>query len=403
MSVIQATSNQTESAERALSSRTVLMLATGVGLSVASIYYSQPLLGVMGNDLHASVGAVGMVPTLTQIGYALGILLLAPLGDRHDRRIIILLKGILLTVALLLSGFVQDISGLLVTSLIVGVAATMAQDIVPASASLASAAQRGKTVGTVMTGLLLGILLSRVLSGFVAEYFGWRSLFMGASLSIIAITLVIWRSLPQVPATSTLSYPALFASMSHLWLQYKDLRRAALSQGLLSVGFSAFWSTLAVMLQDTYHLGSAVAGAFGLAGAAGALAAPLAGTLADRRGPQVVTLIGTGLATVSFAALFLLPLLPFHMQIGLIVISAIGFDFGVQATLVAHQTIIYSLEPAARSRLNALLFTGVFVGMAVGSALGSLILEQIGWAGVVALISIAGIASLAVRWSSRRA
>ncbi|CFR06544.1 MFS transporter [Yersinia massiliensis] len=403
MSVIQATSNQTESAERALSSRTVLMLATGAGLSVASIYYSQPLLGVMGNDLHASVGAVGMVPTLTQIGYALGILLLAPLGDRHDRRIIILLKGILLTVALLLSGFVQDISGLLVTSLIVGVAATMAQDIVPASASLASAAQRGKTVGTVMTGLLLGILLSRVLSGFVAEYFGWRSLFMGASLSIIAITLVIWRSLPQVPATSTLSYPALFASMSHLWLQYKDLRRAALSQGLLSVGFSAFWSTLAVMLQDTYHLGSAVAGAFGLAGAAGALAAPLAGTLADRRGPQVVTLIGTGLATVSFAALFLLPLLPFHMQIGLIVISAIGFDFGVQATLVAHQTIIYSLEPAARSRLNALLFTGVFVGMAVGSALGSLILEQIGWAGVVALISIAGIASLAVRWSSRRA
>ncbi|CNI53737.1 putative transport protein [Yersinia massiliensis] len=403
MSVIQAISSQTESAERPLSRRTVLMLATGAGLSVASIYYSQPLLGVMGSDLEASVGAVGMVPTLTQIGYALGILLLAPLGDRHDRRIIILLKGILLTIALLLSGFVHDISGLLVTSLIVGVAATMAQDIVPASASLASAAQRGKTVGTVMTGLLLGILLSRVLSGFVAEYFGWRTLFMGASLSIIAITLVIWRSLPQVPATSTLSYPALFVSMSHLWLQYKDLRRAALSQGLLSIGFSAFWSTLAVMLQDTYHLGSAVAGAFGLAGAAGALAAPLAGMLADRRGPQVVTLIGTGLATVFFAALFLLPLLPFHLQIGLIVISAVGFDFGVQATLVAHQTIIYSLEPAARSRLNALLFTGVFVGMAVGSALGSLILEQIGWTGVVALISIAGIASLAVRWSGRRA
>ncbi|CRY55616.1 putative transport protein [Yersinia intermedia] len=403
MSVIQAISSQTESAERPLSRRTVLMLATGAGLSVASIYYSQPLLGVMGSDLQASVGAVGMVPTLTQIGYALGILLLAPLGDRHDRRIIILLKGILLTIALLLSGFVHDISGLLVTSLIVGVAATMAQDIVPASASLASAAQRGKTVGTVMTGLLLGILLSRVLSGFVAEYFGWRTLFMGASLSIIAITLVIWRSLPQVPATSTLSYPALFVSMSHLWLQYKDLRRAALSQGLLSIGFSAFWSTLAVMLQDTYHLGSAVAGAFGLAGAAGALAAPLAGMLADRRGPQVVTLIGTGLATVFFAALFLLPLLPFHLQIGLIVISAVGFDFGVQATLVAHQTIIYSLEPAARSRLNALLFTGVFVGMAVGSALGSLILEQIGWTGVVALISIAGMASLAVRWSGRRA
>ncbi|EPA3144390.1 MFS transporter [Yersinia enterocolitica] len=403
MSVIQTASTHTESAEKTLSGSKVLMLATGAGLSVASIYYSQPLLGVMGSDLHASVGVVGLVPTLTQIGYALGILLLAPLGDRHDRRIIILLKGILLTAALLFSGFVPGINALLVTSFVIGIAATMAQDIVPASATLVSAVQRGKTVGTVMTGLLLGILLSRVLSGFVAEYFGWRSLYMGAALSVIIITLVIWRSLPRVPATSALSYPALLASMSHLWLQFKDLRRAALSQALLSVGFSAFWSTLAVMLQDTYHLGSAVAGAFGLAGAAGALAAPLAGSLADCRGPQVVTLIGASLATLSFAALFLLPLLPFHLQIGLIVLSAIGFDFGVQATLVAHQTIIYSLEPAARSRLNALLFTCVFIGMAVGSALGSLMLEKMGWAGVVALITLAGAASLAVRWSGRSA
>ncbi|CNJ43354.1 MFS transporter [Yersinia enterocolitica] len=403
MSVIQTASTHTESAEKTLSGSKVLMLATGAGLSVASIYYSQPLLGVMGSDLHASVGAVGLVPTLTQIGYALGILLLAPLGDRHDRRIIILLKGILLTAALLFSGFVPGINALLVTSFVIGIAATMAQDIVPASATLVSAAQRGKMVGTIMTGLLLGILLSRVLSGFVAEYFGWRSLYMGAALSVIMITLVIWRSLPCVPATSALSYPALLASMSHLWLQFKDLRRAALSQGLLSVGFSAFWSTLAVMLQDTYHLGSAVAGAFGLAGAAGALAAPLAGSLADRRGSQVVTLIGASLATLYFAALFLLPLLPFHLQIGLIVLSAIGFDFGVQATLVAHQTIIYSLEPAARSRLNALLFTCVFIGMAVGSALGSLMLEKMGWTGVVALITLAGAASLAVRWGGLRA
>ncbi|HFR4113678.1 TPA: MFS transporter [Yersinia enterocolitica] len=403
MSVIQTASTHTESAEKTLSGSKVLMLATGAGLSVASIYYSQPLLGVMGSDLHTSVGVVGLVPTLTQIGYALGILLLAPLGDRHDRRIIILLKGILLTAALLFSGFVPGINALLVTSFVIGIAATMAQDIVPASATLVSVAQRGKTVGTVMTGLLLGILLSRVLSGFVAEYFGWRSLYIGAALSVIMITLVIWRSLPRVPATSALSYPALLASMSHLWLQFKDLRRAALSQGLLSVGFSAFWSTLAVMLQDTYHLGSAVAGAFGLAGAAGALAAPLAGSLADRRGPQVVTLIGASLATLSFAALFLLPLLPFHLQIALIVLSAIGFDFGVQATLVAHQTIIYSLEPTARSRLNALLFTCVFIGMAVGSALGSLMLEKMGWAGVVALITLAGAASLAVRWSGRSA
>jgi predicted MFS family arabinose efflux permease len=169
----------------------------------------------------------------------------------------------------------------------------------------------------------------------------------------------------------------------------------------LSVGFSAFWSTLAVMLHDVYQLGSATAGMFGLAGAAGALAAPLAGSLADRRGPELVTRIGTGLATLSFALMFLLPLLPAPYQLALIVISAIGFDFGVQSTLVSHQSIIFSLEPAARSRLNALMFTGVFIGMAAGSALGSVILEHTGWQGVVVLLTLAGFGSMVVRWMSK--
>jgi predicted MFS family arabinose efflux permease len=387
--------------EKGITGRTVLMLATGAGFSVASIYYSQPMLGILVNELHAGVSTVGLVPTLTQIGYALGILLLAPLGDRHDRRQIIILKGVLLTAALLLSAFSGGISMLLVASLAVGIAATMAQDIVPAAATLSPAAQRGKTVGTVMTGLLLGILLSRVLSGFVAEYFGWRSMFGAAAVMVVAITLVIWRSLPAIPASTTMSYPALLASMRHLWTEYKPLRRATLAQALLSVGFSAFWSTLAVMLHDVYQLGSATAGMFGLAGAAGALAAPLAGSLADRRGPELVTRIGTGLATVSFALMFLLPLLPAPYQLALIVISAIGFDFGVQSTLVSHQSIIFSLEPAARSRLNALMFTGVFIGMAAGSALGSVILEHAGWQGVVALLTLAGFGSMVVRWMSK--
>lgn len=388
-------------AEQKVKGSTILMLATGAGFAVASIYYSQPMLGILVNELHAGVSLVGLVPTLTQIGYALGILLLAPLGDRHDRRHIIILKGVLLTLALLLSAFSGGITMLLIASLAVGIAATMAQDIVPAAATISPAAQRGKTVGTVMTGLLLGILLSRVLSGFVAEYFGWRSMFVAAAVMVVTITLVIWRKLPAIPASTTMRYPALLASMRHLWTGYKPLRRATLAQALLSVGFSAFWSTLAVMLHDVYHLGSATAGMFGLAGAAGALAAPLAGTLADRRGPELVTRIGTSLATLSFATMFLLPLLPAPWQLALIVVSAIGFDFGVQSTLVSHQSIIFSLEPAARSRLNALMFTGVFIGMAVGSALGSVILEKAGWQGVVVLLTVAGLGSMLVRWMSR--
>lgn len=387
--------------ENGLTGRTVFMLATGAGFAVAAIYYSQPMLGILVNELHAGVSTVGLVPTLTQIGYALGILLLAPLGDRHDRRQIIILKGLLLTLALLLSAFSSGITMLLVASLAVGITATMAQDIVPAAATLSPAARRGKTVGTVMTGLLLGILLSRVLSGFVAEFFGWRSMFGAAALMVLAITLIIWRNLPAIPASTTMSYPALLASMRHLWSGYKALRRATLAQALLSVGFSAFWSTLAVMLHEIYHLGSATAGLFGLAGAAGALAAPLAGSLADRRGPELVTRIGTTLATVSFALMFLLPLLPVPYQLALIVVSAVGFDFGVQSTLVSHQSIIFSLEPAARSRLNALMFTGVFVGMAAGSALGSVILELAGWQGVVMLLTLAGFGSMVVRWMSK--
>lgn len=386
-----------------LSGRTVLMLASGAGFSVASIYYSQPMLAILSGDLHASVTASGLVPTLTQMGYALGILLLAPLGDRHDRRTIITIKGVLLTLALLLSAAAGNIMVLLAASLAIGITATMAQDIVPASASLSPEAQRGKTVGTVMTGLLLGILLSRVVSGLVAQVFGWRVMFILAAALVLMMTLILWRRLPHIAPSTSLSYPALLASMRHLWRQHGELRRAALAQGLLSVGFSAFWSTLAVMLHNHYGLGSATAGAFGLAGAAGALAAPLAGAMADRRGPALVTQFSTALATVSFAALFLLPLLPVPAQLALFVISAIGFDFGVQATLVSHQTLIFGLEPAARSRLNALMFTGVFIGMAIGSALGSLMLEKAGWPGVVALLTLAGAGSFIVRMQGRAA
>lgn len=376
----------------------VFTLAAGAGLSVASIYYSQPMLDIIGKQFNVGVGAVGMVPMLTQMGYALGILLLAPLGDRHDRRAIILIKGLLLVAALLLCGFSGGLNALLIASFATGLTATVAQDIVPASAALAPERSRGKTVGTVMTGLLVGILLSRVVSGVVAEYFGWRAMYWLAAALVLLISLALWRVLPRFTPGTSVSYPRLLLSLAHLWRHHQTLRRAALAQGLLSVGFSAFWSTLALMLSDRFHLDSAVAGAFGLAGA---MAAPLAGSVADRIGPARVTIVGAGLVTVSFALMFLLPALPLPAQLTLIVLSTIGFDLGVQATLVAHQTLVYSLAPEARSRLNALLFTVVFIGMATGAALGSLALARWGWNGVVTLATLAGAASFALRLASR--
>ncbi|ADO11211.1 MFS transporter [Pantoea vagans] len=392
---------QTQTQNESLSTPLVFTLAAGAGLSVASIYYSQPMLDIISKQFNAGIGAVGMVPMLTQAGYALGILLLAPLGDRHDRRTIIFIKGLLLVAALLLCGFSGGLSALLVASFITGLTATVAQDIVPASATLAPERSRGKTVGTVMTGLLVGILLSRVVSGVVAEYFGWRTMYMIAALAVLLITLTLWRVLPRFAPGTSVSYPRLLLSLVHLWRHHQTLRRAALAQGLLSVAFSAFWSTLALMLSDRFHLDSAVAGAFGLAGAAGAMAAPLAGSFADRIGPARVTQAGAALVTISFALMFLLPLLPMPAQLALIVVCTIGFDLGVQATLVAHQTLVYGLAPEARSRLNALLFTVVFIGMATGAALGSLALAHWGWNGVVALATLAGAAALAVRFASR--
>ena len=394
-----ATTEVAHEETHAPSPRLVLLLASGAGLSVASLYYSQPMLGILAADIGVSAVNIGFVPTLTQLGYALGILLLAPLGDRHDRRNIILIKAALLVMSLLAAAISPSLSILLVASLAIGLTATLAQDIVPAAATLAHESRRGKVVGTVMTGLLLGILLSRVVSGFVAEHFGWRSMFVLAAFGVAIIGFAAWRGLPRFSASTTMTYPALLGSLLNLIRRHATLRHAALAQGLLSIGFSAFWSTLAVMLHaEPFHLGSSVAGAFGLAGAIGALAAPVAGHLADRRGPELVTRLGSGLTALSFAIMCLSPLLSPTAQLWLLGVGTVGFDLGVQTTLIAHQTIVYGIDHGARSRLNAVLFVCMFIGMAVGAALASALLAQWGWIAVTSMATISALAALAVRF-----
>lgn len=385
-------------ADKPMPASLVALLATGAGLSVASLYYSQPMLGVLAADIGVSALDIGFVPTLTQLGYAAGILLLAPLGDRHDRRTIILIKAALLVISLLAAAMAPSLDILLAASLAIGITATLAQDIVPAAATLAPASRRGKVVGTVMTGLLLGILLSRVVSGVVAEHFGWRSMFVIAAAGVAIIGVAVWRGLPHFSPSASITYPALLGSLLKLLHQHAALRRAALAQGLLSMGFSAFWSTLAVMLHaEPFHMGSAVAGTFGLAGAVGALAAPMAGHMADRRGPERVTRLGTGLTALFFGIMCLSPFLSTTAQLWLLGIGTVGFDLGVQISLIAHQSIVYGIDPGARSRLNAVLFVSMFIGMAAGAALGSTLLAQWGWTAVTGMATISALAALAVR------
>jgi predicted MFS family arabinose efflux permease len=402
MSIIHTT-NIPNARPAGLSGGLTLLLATGAGLGVASIYYSQPMLAVLGADTGASTQALGLVPTMTLLGYALGILLTAPLGDRQDRRTLILIKVALLVASLLAATLSPSVVPLLAASLVIGVAATLAQDLVPAAATLAPEAQRGQVVGTVMTGLLLGILLSRVVAGFTAEHFGWRAMFLAAALVTALLGGALWRHLPSFKPTTQLSYGALLASLLSLWQQHAALRRAALAQTLLAVGFSAVWSTLALWLHGApFHLGASAAGAFGLAGAAGALAAPVFGRLADRHGAHAITLLGAGIAAVSFAAMALTPWLPREVQLWWLAATVIGFDLGFQASLISHQTLVYGIDAGARSRLNAVLFVAMFGGMSLGAALASALFAQWGWMAVSGLASGAAVAALAVRaWPPR--
>lgn len=381
-----------EPATPSLSPALTLLLATATGLAVASIYYVQPLLGLLSAQFGVGSAAIGLLPTLTQLGYGAAILLLSPLGDRYDRRRIIVLKAASLVAALALAAVAPGFAALCVASVAIGLAATLAQDLVPAAAVLAPEAQRGKRVGQVMTGLLLGILLSRVASGALAELAGWRAVYAGAALAVALLIPLLWRGLPRFQPATQAGYGELLASMAGLWRRHAPLRRAALAQGLLSVAFSAFWSTLALVLAGPdFGQGSAVAGAFGLAGAAGALVAPLAGGLADRRGPQAVIRVGALLVFGAFAVQALAP-----ASLWLMVAVAIVFDLGVQAALVSHQSVVYSLDPASRSRLNAVLVSVMFLGMAGGAALGAAMLAAFGWRAVPLLGAAAALGALAI-------
>ncbi len=369
-----------------------LLLATATGLAVASLYYVQPLLGLLSTQFGVGSAAIGLLPTLTQLGYGVAILLLSPLGDRYDRRRIIVVKTAALVAALAFTAAAPSFAVLCLASIAIGLAATLAQDLVPAAATLAPEAQRGKRVGQVMTGLLLGILLSRVAAGAVAAVAGWRAVYAGAALAVALLIPLLWRGLPRFQPATQAGYGELLLSMARLWRTHAPLRRAALAQGLLSLAFSAFWSTLALVLAGPeFGQGSAVAGAFGLAGAAGALVAPLAGGLADRRGPQAVIRTGALLVFAAFAAQALAP-----ASLWLLVAVAVLFDLGVQAALVSHQSVVYSLDPASRSRLNAVLVSVMFAGMAAGAALGSALLAAFGWRAVPALGTAAALGALAI-------
>ena len=366
------------SPKESLARQLVLTLAFGTAASVATIYLNQPLLPLLGRELHATPHATGLLVTLTQIGYGLGIFGLVPLGDVVNKKKLILGKLAVLFVALVAAGFAQNMAALLLAHVVIGIFSTAAQDFVPLAADLAPAERRGHVIGTVMGGLLLGILVSRTFSGLIAQHFGWRAVFFCAASVIASIAALVALLVPSRPVAARATYGELMLSTVKLLRTYPILGLVTVTQGLLGLVFSAFWTILAFHLSgEAFQLTTAQIGYFGLAGAAGAFAAPFAGKLADRRGPFFNIPIAIGLTFASFVAMALLP-----ASLVVLILGAVFFDLGVQMSMVSHQSIVYALNPAARSRMNGILVGGLFAFFALGSFVGNTLFLRYGWQGL---------------------
>ena len=366
--------------------RTVWFMAISTGLIVANIYYAQPLLAEIASHFHLSVTQAGALAMTSQIGTAFGMLLFVPLGDVRERRSLITVLLLASTVSLLLFAVAQNALWLTFASLAVGATASIVHVIVPFAAHLAPVRQRGRVLGVVLSGMLLGILLARTASGLIGAHFGWRVVYYLAAGLMLALAVTVRFFLPRSEPEISLSYVALLRSVASLVRQHAALRESALLGALLFAGFSAFWTTLVFLLATPpFHYGADVAGLFGLVGAAGALGAPLVGRLADRHGAR--TTLGVALLIVLGSFLWLGLMGKF--MLGLIV-GVLVLDLGVQSGHVSNQTRIYAIAPEAKSRLNTFYMVSYFTGGSLGSLLGAWSWRIAQWRGVTsfALASI---------------
>ena len=356
----------------------VLLMSVTCGLAVANLYYNQPLLADMGRTFHANSHQIGNISMYTQIGYAVGMFLFVPLGDMRERRQLISILLAAVTVALIGVATAQNLSWIYIASLAVGITTVVPQVIIPLAAQLAEPLERGKVIGSVMSGLLFGILLARTISGFIGGSFGWRAMYWLAAVLMLALAIILRRFLPRSYPEATLTYRQVLNSLGNLIVTQPTLREASLVGALLFGGFSVFWTSLAFYLEGApYYFGSQVTGLFGLVGVIGAAAAPFVGRLADRFSPK------------SMVGVFILVTLLSYLFFGLLgstvwglIIGVILLDLGVQGAQVSNQTRIYSLVPEARSRLNTVFMVTYFLGGSLGSSLGSYAWNMWKWQGV---------------------
>jgi predicted MFS family arabinose efflux permease len=356
---------------------TLWIMTIATGLVLANLYYNQPLLEDIARTFHTTRARAGQVSVLTQIGYATGLFFLAPLADMVKRKRLMIIVFAFIILSLLLTALASTIGVLIFASFLIGATSMIPQILVPMAAHLAKPSERGKKIGVIMSGLLIGILLSRTFSGYIGEYFGWRAVYYIAAGIMLLMWLMVGLFLPEVEPDYKGTYKQLMTSLAHLVKHEPKLRLAALRGALCFACFSAFWTTIVFLLRQNFNLGSDVAGEFGLVGAFGAIAAGLMGRLSDKM--DAYKLSGYTLLLILIS--FIIFIFSAHSIAGLI-IGVIIMDMGVQATHISNQSIIFALKPEARNRINTVYMVTYFIGGSVGTFFATQLWKSYQWNGV---------------------
>lgn len=363
-----------------ISNATLYLLSVSAGLIVANLYYNQPLLHLISESFGVTESAVSNVALSTQLGYAFGLLFINPLGDMMSNKKILNFDFLLMVIALLAGALSNSLFLLIISSFFIGLSSALPQLFVPMAAQLSDEKGRGRAIGIVMSGLLIGILGSRVISGVVGEQFGWRVMYYAAAGMMVLLYILLKFKLPRIVPKYNGTYGELIRS---LWFYFKtepSLRLAALRGALGFAGLSAFWTTLVFLMEDSFGYGSGVAGTFGLVGIVGALAATVVGKMSNRVSSNKIILFASILLVVSW----IIFLFSAYSLVGLI-IGVILVDLGLQALHIINQHIIFSKNPEARNRVNTVYMVAFFIGGALGTTLGAVAWENYGWTGVSVL------------------
>ena len=375
----------------------MMLLAATVFASAATVHFQTPMLGRFATEFGASPAAIGWIPTLAFAGFLAGIVLLVPLGDRADKRTLIIVHLVGLIASVVAMAAAPSLPWLWGASFAIGVCASLSQYVVPLAVELAPAHERGAAVGTVMSGLFVGILFGRVVGGVVAATLGWRWMYVLSAAMLALVLATVWLHLPAAPPRASHRYAALLASLLSLYRREALLRRTSAIQFLLALGYGGFWATLAAMLAARYGYGPTAAGLIGIPGAAGILIARAAGRALDRRGPRPVVTAGIATFALGFVVL------GFGVEtVVALVVGAALLDCGLRAAMVANQTSIASVDPDARSRTNTLFQAHLWGGNAAGAVLASVLYTHAGWWAVCTAALAGAVAALLLQRNPTR-